>query len=80
MIKLRDLEPHFVRTTDTGHKWVNSIYEAQGVRFLCPACFKANGGRVGTHGILCWSRSRGVADDVVPGPGRWKLVGSSLDD
>lgn len=48
---------------------------AQGVQFLCPKCFAANGGPVGTHMVICWSRSLGVADDVRPGPGRWTFDG-----
>lgn len=62
------------------HIRVETIAEAQGVRFLCPKCFAANGGSVGTHGVLCWSRSRGVPDDARPGPGRWKLDGTSFED
>lgn len=59
---------------------VAAIAEAQGVCFLCPLCFAANGGAIGTHSVICWSRSRGIADDVHPGPGRWSLHGSGIDD
>src|SRR5262245_10080975 len=59
---------------------VKKFRNAQGVRFLCPLCFKKNGGPVGTHEVVCWSRSRGVPEDVRPGPGRWRLVGTSIDD
>lgn len=59
---------------------VDALAEAQGVEFLCPVCFLANGGRPGTHSILCWSRSRGAPDDASPGPGRWALSGSGYDD
>lgn len=59
---------------------VDKIEEAQGVEFLCPKCFAANGGPVGTHIVVCWSRSRGVPDDASPGPGRWMLVGTSYED
>jgi hypothetical protein len=62
------------------HRYVNSIAEAQGVMFLCPKCFAANGGRVGTHIVICWSRSRGVPDDAQPGPGRWTLEGTGYAD
>lgn len=79
-VKLRDLEPEFIRRTDGGWQTVERIEDAQGVRFLCPRCFRKNGGRVGTHAIICWSRSRGVPDDAQPGPGRWQLIGTSLDD
>ena len=60
--------------------YVQSIDQAQGVSFLCPKCFIANGSRVGTHAVICWSRSRGVPDDASPGPGRWKLDGTGLHD
>ena len=59
---------------------VDGIADAQGVKFLCPKCFAENGGAAGTHIVICWSRSRGVPDDVGPGPGRWKLSGTSLAD
>jgi hypothetical protein len=59
---------------------VDSIAEAQGIQFLCPKCFAANGGPVGTHLVVCWSRSRGTPEDARPGPGRWSISGTSLDD
>lgn len=54
--------------------------EAQGISFLCPKCFAENKGPRGTHSVICWSRSRGVPEDATPGPGRWKLDGTSFDD
>jgi hypothetical protein len=39
-----------------------------------------NGGKVGTHGVICWSESAGTPADAIPGPGRWKLVGTGLHD
>jgi hypothetical protein len=57
---------------------VDAIAEADGVQFLCPKCFIANGGDVGTHSIMCW-RPR-VPADVDPKPGRWELDGTGLDD
>ncbi len=84
MTKLTDLDAKFIRyERRDGHQYfvfVKTIEEAQGVEFLCPKCFAINGGAVGTHAVICWSRSRGIADDVDPGPGRWKLDGTSLDD
>lgn len=69
MVALTDLSAQFVKTdgstpTDLG--------DAQGVSFLCPSC--AN------HIFTCWSVSRGVANDMKPGPGRWSLNGTSLSD
>lgn len=84
MLKLADLEPQFLRYEERDgrayHHFVETISEAQGVRFLCPKCFVKNGGPRGTHGVICWSRSRGVPDAASPGPGRWKLDGTGLHD
>lgn len=83
-LRLADLEAFFVRhERRDGSEYqvrVETIGEAQGVRFLCPKCFKAKGGPIETHSVVCWSSSRGIADDVKPGPGRWTLEGTSLAD
>lgn len=61
--------------------YADKIEDAQGVEFLCPKCFAANGNSSrGTHGVICWSSSRGVPDDATPGPGRWRLVGTGYHD
>lgn len=82
MTKLRDLDAKLLRYDGNGvSRKVESLEDAQGVRFGCPKCFAANGGTmVGTHQVICWSRSRGITEDVEPGPGRWKIDGTSLDD
>jgi len=83
-VRLTELEPQFLsREVGPGgvvwhHK--TSIDEAQGVMFLCPKCWTANSGPVGTHRVICWSRSRGIPDDASPGPGRWALVGTSYEN
>lgn len=80
-MKLAALEPEFVRWKDGGIiRKVRGIAKAQGVMFLCPKCFQANGGKRGTHRVVCWSRSRGVPDSAQPGPGRWTLDGTGLKD
>lgn len=82
-MKLTDLEPKFVRLSDAergSFERVDSLVQAQGVMFLCPKCYAQNGGRLGTHAVICWSRSRGVPEKVEPGPGRWKLSGTGLHD
>jgi len=83
-MKLRELDARFIKIaqTDPEKIWahVESINDAQGVIFLCPACYKKHGGPEGTHSILCWSRSRGVPDDFSPKPGRWTLHGAGIDD
>lgn len=62
------------------HAHVDTLNLAQGVSFLCPKCYQAHNGPRGTHRILCWSRSRGVPDDALPGPGRWRLTGTGFND
>lgn len=57
-----------------------SVENAQGVMFLCPACFVKNSGPVGTESILCWFQGRGVPADAFPRPGRWTASGTSFDD
>jgi hypothetical protein len=81
-VKLADLEPHFLKilSEDTYQYAGVSFSEAQGVQFLCPVCFVTNGGAIGTHFVLCWSRSRGTPEHFKPGPGRWKLDGTGLAD
>lgn len=80
---LRELEARFYRyerrPDGVYNVPVDSIDEAQGVSFLCPLCYERRGA-VGTHDVVCWSSSRGVPDDAHPGPGRWRLVGTSIDD
>jgi len=83
-MKLRALDPELLRyEARAGYMAMphaDSLEQAQGLMFLCPKCFVANEGRVGTHRVICWSRSRGVPDDALPGPGRWRLLGTSFDD
>jgi hypothetical protein len=52
--------------------------EADGISFLCPKCWLANGGGAGTHQVLCWRPH--VPPDVDPKPGRWELVGTGFAD
>lgn len=83
-MRLADLDPQFLCYAPEGDKviWhtVETIEQAQGIRFLCPKCFGENNGPVGTHGVVCWSRSRGVPDDARPGPGRWLMLGTGFHD
>ncbi len=80
-IKLSELEPKFIKYIDEKtFQFVDDVAQAQGVEFLCPKCFQENKGNVGTHAVLCWSRSAGVPDTAEPGPGRWRLVGTGLHD
>ena len=80
---LHELEPQLLHreTNPEGHeihRYVDTLAEADGVMFLCPKCFQANKGPVGTHSVICWSPR--VPLDVPPKPGRWNLTGTSLED
>jgi hypothetical protein len=81
---LRELEAQFIRHEVRGgvtyHVRVDTLDEAQGLFLLCPACFTANGGRRGTHAVICWFANRGIPDDLDPKPGRWNPAGTGLDD
>lgn len=78
-MRLTDLKPQFLKIADpkTWEK-VSTIAEADGVEFLCPACFKTNNGPIGTHAIVCW-RPR-VDQSHFPTGGRWNLEGTGLQD
>lgn len=79
-MRLADLEPEFLkRVTEDRSTLDVTIAEADGIVFVCPKCFAANGNqRPGVHSIICW-RPR-VPADVTPGPGRWEFIGTCLDD
>lgn len=82
-MRLTNLDPKWLRydKRPEGTFFVPStMIEAHGIRFLCPKCFAANGGAGGTHGVICWSRSRGTPDDAEPGPGRWTFLGTGFED
>lgn len=83
-MKLAELEPQFLRYVvqpdgAIHHVYVDSLADADGVMFLCPKCFAANAGPVGTHMVLCWFEGR-VPDDADPKPGRWKPAGTGVAD
>jgi hypothetical protein len=78
-VNLRDLNARFLKRDDSHHfHFVETLNEANGVEFLCPKCFKANGGASGTHLVICWSPS--VPQDTSPTPGRWEMHGSGIGD
>jgi len=85
-MRLSQLEGQFIRANFVdgkyyGYQHVDTIGEAQGLMFVCPGCLQKNGGkREGVHSIVIWSRSRGIPDDISPGPGRWTLHGTNLED
>lgn len=81
-----DLDAHFirreVRTEPNPGVYlitVEKLEDADGVMYLCPLCFKNNGGPVGTHRVLNWFVGR-VPKDADPKPGRWIPHGTGLHD
>lgn len=78
-MRLNELSPQFLKCEDS-RSWrcVAMRSEADGIKFLCPKCFAANGGPVGTHSVICWQPS--VPEEVRPGPGRWTMQGDSYDE
>lgn len=79
MLTLEQLNAKFLkRTSSHSFKNVDTIAEADGVQFLCPKCFVANKGAIGTHSVICWSPS--VPQDTQPTPGRWSLIGTGIKD
>jgi hypothetical protein len=80
-MRLSALEPQFTRITSPGHyQDVERLEDAHGVMFLCPKCYAANGGAEGTHCVFVWFRDRGVPAEETPGPGRWAVAGTGIDD
>lgn len=77
--RLTELDPQFLKRTDDSHwQHVERIGEADGIIFLCPACFEQNNGPVGTHSIICWRPS--VPQSTSPTPGRWEFEGNGYYD
>lgn len=59
---------------------VETLADAQGIWFLCPACFVKNGGAVGTHSVDVTFADRGATDDQGSHnregrPVRWRVSG-----
>jgi hypothetical protein len=63
---------------------VETLAEADGLSFLCPMCFAANGGRAGTHSIIVAFRGKAVPEALFLGSNgvaaRWDAAGNGLDD
>lgn len=55
------------------------VAQAHGIWFLCPTCFRKNGGPVGTEMVLVWFAGRPVPPEYEP-KARWQVSGTSFDD
>jgi len=88
-MKLGQLDPQFVQYFEDASgsylRCVPDLVQAQGIRFLCPACFVRNGGNVGTHYIETSFAGRDVKDhqgshNRSGKPSRWTVYGSGYSD
>lgn len=83
MPSLKELEAKFIRRDPqpdgVNIKTVRKLSGAEGVMFLCPACFRKNRGRVGTHIVICWFTGVPLNPGLT-GPGRWNPRGTGLSD
>ena len=66
-------------------KCVDTLAEAQGISFLCPACFVKNGGRAGTHLLHVGFHDRGLlsyqsSQNKEGKPSRWSVEGTGIED
>jgi len=64
---------------------IKKLRNADRVMFLCPACFRTNGGAVGTHRIAIDFAGRGTPDEACVHndkgqPVRWSVSGTGLAD
>lgn len=76
---LRELDPYFLKSVDDRvSSRIAAIADADGIGFSCPECYRRAGTLDGVHGIVCWSPT--VRADRSPGPGRWRMDGTSFDD
>lgn len=79
-MKLAELKPWLAKCGDSGGlAKVEDLPSAEGVFFLCPACFEKNGGPEGTHGILLPFEGR-APSVAFPGVTRWRAGGDGLAD
>lgn len=85
-MRLAELEGQLYRYAgDKTFTPVKTVAEADSVMFLCPACFAANNGSVGTHSIRVDFASKGVPADVAirnanDQPVWWNATGAGLGD
>lgn len=78
-MRLTELEPRFLKIIDDRtHQYVEALADADGIMFMCPKCWTANGGPVGTHQVICWRPH--VPQTRSPVPGRWQFEGTGYHD
>ena len=75
-MKLSELEPRFITYGETNFLTDVPFEQAEGILFLCPGCFKKNGGPVGTHSLIIYFHS---TKNPVMLKG-WKMLGTGMSD
>lgn len=79
-MRLADLSPEWLHTTADGTHVVPRREDANGLKFLCPRCWKEQGSTpIGVHSIICHDLSVLLSNGMA-GPGRWALEGASFDE
>lgn len=79
-MKLLELEPGWLKIENErmfNRNWP-TLEGSDGIIFLCPKCFTANGGPKGTHQVICWRPH--VPQTMHPKPGRWEFKGIGFED
>lgn len=75
-----ELEPKFFKVDNskgnTSLRHVDTIEEADGVRYLCPKCFEQK--RNHAHSVICYKPGVELSYDA--GPGRWPMTGTGFED
>ena len=75
-----ELEGQLLKLQEDGAlKHVNVIGHADGVRFLCPKCFRENKGPVGTHSVVLFFSNCPRAKELM-GHSGWNAAGNDLSD
>lgn len=78
-MRLIELEPTFIRFEGLDSFWRDVEFSvADGISFLCPLCYVANNGIVGTHSIIVLFTRCNPA--IMPTWHRWDMNGSKFDD
>lgn len=82
-MRLTDLKPRWMTEVGaSGHRegQVSRQQDAQGIRMLCPLCFRQNGGSIGTHSVIVPFKDRNVPADAYPRMARWEASGNDFTD
>lgn len=79
-ILLTELDPQWLKWIDDTHFRCDAVRaDADGILFLCPRCFVANGRRrPGVESVICWRPH--IPQTTDPVPGRWEFQGSDFTD